>query len=105
MVTVLYFVAGLLMLVANYRHLDDLQERRRVGALCFALLIFGVIVVHNLFTRNWTSWAGGVPPRLFLEVTSIGEAVLFPLVPLTVAYCVLTEGRRGPTHAPAKPPV
>jgi hypothetical protein len=64
-VTVLYFAAGLLMLVANYRRLDDLQERRRVRALCFALLILGIIVVHNLFTRNWTNWFGSVPPRMF----------------------------------------
>jgi hypothetical protein len=104
-VTVLYFAAGLLMLVANYPRLDDLQERRRVRALCFALLIFGIIVVHNLFTRNWTNWFGSVPPRMFSEVTSIGEAVLFPLVPLTLAYCILREGRREPAHAPGKPPV
>src|SRR5215469_7938380 len=83
-VTVLYFAAGLLMFVANYRRLDDLQERRRARALCFALLIFGMIVVHNLFTRNWTNWFGSAPPRRFSEATSISEALLFPLVPLTL---------------------
>ena len=94
-VSVLYFAAGFLMLAANYCRLDDLQERRRVGALCLALAIFGVINVHNFFTRNWTSWFGSAPPALFSGASFVGEAVLFLLVPLTLAYCVLTEGRRA----------
>jgi hypothetical protein len=93
-VTVLYFAAGFLMLTASFRRLDDLQERRRVGALCLALVLFGVITVHNFFTRNWTGWFGSAPPALFSGASLVGEAVLFPLAPLTLAYCVLTE-RRG----------
>ncbi len=94
-VTILYFAAGFLMLTANYRRLDDPRERRRVGALCLALVIFGIIIAHNLFTRNWTSWFGSAPPALFSGGMSVAVDVLFQLVPLTLAYCVLTERRRG----------
>ena len=94
-VTVLYFAASFVMLAANYRRTNDLQERRRVGALCFALVIFGAIIVHNFFTRNWTNWFGSAPPVLFSGAASVVETLLFPLVPLTLVYCVLTEGRRG----------
>jgi uncharacterized membrane protein len=108
-VTVVYFSAGFLMLTASYRRLDDAQERRRVGALCLALVIFGVIVVHNIFTRNWTNWFGSASPALFAQVTFVGEDVLFQLVPLTLTYCVLTEGPHGrdkqAPRAAAKPPV
>jgi uncharacterized membrane protein len=93
--TVLYFVAGYLMLTANYRRLSDQQERRGVGALCVALLLFGVIIVHNSLTRNWTGWFGTAPPALFSAGSFAGEAVLFQLVPLALAYCVLTERGRG----------
>ena len=31
----------------------------------------------------------------FSGASFVGEVVLFLLVPLTLAYCVLTEGRRG----------
>ena len=54
-ITVLYFAAGFLRLMVSYRHLDDLWERRRLGALCLVLVILEVITVHNLFTRNWTN--------------------------------------------------
>ena len=91
-VAILYFAAGFLMLTANYRRLDDLRERRRVGALCSALVIFGIIIAHNVFRRNWTSWFGSAPSTLFSVTMSVGEDVLFLLVPLTLAYCVLTEG-------------
>jgi hypothetical protein len=63
------------MLTASYRRLEDLQERRLVGAICLALVIFGVIVVHNFFTRNWTSWFGSAPPALFSGTTFVGEVV------------------------------
>ena len=94
-VTVLYFVAGFLMLTANYRRLSDRQERRRVGTLWVALLLFGVIIAHNSLTRNWTSWFGTAPPALFSGGSAVGEAILFQLVPLALAYCVLTERGRG----------
>ncbi len=94
-ITVLYFATGFLMLTASYHRLDDLQERRRVGALCLALVLFGFITVHNFFTRNWTSWFGSASPALFSGASFVGEAVLFPLVPLALACCVLTERGRG----------
>ncbi len=72
-VTILYFAAGCLMLVANNRRLEDPQARRRMGALHLALVVFAVVVAHNFFVRNWTS-------------------LLFLFIPLILAYCVLTEG-------------
>ena len=84
------------MLTASYRRLEDLQERRLVGAICLALVIFGVIVVHNFFTRNWTSWFGSAPPALFSGDDLRRRSCLFQFVPLTLAYGVLTEGRAGP---------
>jgi hypothetical protein len=94
-VTVLYFAAGFLMLTANYRRLSDRRERRRVGALWVALLLFAVIVAHNCLVRNWTGWFGTVPPALFSAASFAGEAVLFQLVPLALAYCVLAERGRA----------
>jgi len=94
-VSVLYFAAGFLMLTANYRRVNDTQERRRMGALCLAITTFGIIVVHNFLMRNWTNWFGGTPPGLFSEVTSAGEDILFLFVPLTLAYVVLTESPLG----------
>jgi uncharacterized membrane protein len=94
-VTILYFAAGSLMLVANYRHLEDPRARRRVRTLYLALLVFPVVIAHNFFVRNWTSWFGSAPPALFSGVGFVGEALLFLFIPLSLAYCVLTEGRRG----------
>jgi hypothetical protein len=91
----LYFAAGFLMLAASYRPVDGSHERRRAGALCLAVIIFGSIVVHNVLMRNWTNWFGSPPPWLFSGVTSFGEDILFLFVPLTLAYAVLTEGQRG----------
>ncbi len=108
-ITIVCFGAGFGMLTANYRRLDDPEERRRVGALCFALVIFGVVTVHNLFVRNWTGWFGSATPAFFSGATFVGETILLLVMPLTLAYCVLTEGRRGRDRAPhtsaVKPPV
>ena len=93
-VTILYFAAGCLMLVANYRRLDDPHARHRVGALYLALVVFAVVVAHNFFVRNWTSWFGSTPPALFSGAGFVGEALLFLLIPLTLAYCVLTARSR-----------
>ncbi len=95
LVTILYFAAGCLMLVASYRRLDDLQLRRRVGTLYLALVFFVVVVVHNFFVRNWTSWFGSTPPALFSGAGFVGETLLFLFIPLTLAYCVLTEDPNG----------
>jgi hypothetical protein len=90
-ISVLYFGAGFLMLVAGYRRMENGREPRRVGTLALAFVLFAIIVVHNVFTRNWTNWFGNPPPELFSEAISVGEDILFLLVPLTLAYCVLTE--------------
>jgi len=82
------------MLVANDRRLDDPSERRRIGTLCLALVIFFAIVVHNFFTRNWMTWFGTSPPALFSGPATAGATVLFLFVPLALAYSVLAEGRR-----------
>jgi hypothetical protein len=91
-VTILYFAAGCVMLVANYQRLDDPQAWRRVGALYLALVVFAVVVAHNFFVRNWTSWFGSTPPALFSGAGFVGETLLFLFIPLTLAYCVLKEG-------------
>jgi hypothetical protein len=98
-VTILYFAAGCLMLVANYRRLDNPQFRRRVRALYLALVVFAVVVAHNFFVRNWASWFGSTPPALFSGAGFVGETLLFLFIPLTLAYCVLSEGpaRAGST--------
>lgn len=95
-VSTVYFAAGFLMLRSSYRRLDDLHERKRVGSLCLALMIFFIIVVHNFFARNWMNWFGNPPPALlFSGPISVDTTVLFLFVPLTLAYNVLAEGKRG----------
>ena len=88
------------MLVANYRRLEDPQARRRVGTLYLALLVFAVVIAHNVFVRNWTSWFGSAPPAFFAGDGFVAEVLLFLSVPLSLAYCVLTESRadRSPTR-------
>jgi uncharacterized membrane protein len=89
-VSAVYFAAGFLMLAANYRRLQDPRQKRRVGALCIVFAMFGFIVLHNVVTRGWISWFGSAPPALFSGVTMAAEALLFPIVPLTLAWCVVT---------------
>ncbi len=100
MAMILYFAAGGMMLVANYRQLEDPQARRRVGTLYLALLVFAVVIAHNVFVRNWTSWFGSAPPAFFAGDGLVAEVLLFLSVPLSLAYCVLTESRadRSPTR-------
>lgn len=90
-VTILYFAVGCLMLVADCRRLDDPRVRRRVGVLYLALVVFAVVVAHNFFVRNWASWFGSTPPALFSAAGFVGETLLFLFIPLTLAYCVLTD--------------
>src|SRR5262249_52399080 len=99
-ITIVYFAAGFLMLVAGYRRLagdtqDDPRLRRRVGALLLALAAFVPIVLHNVFVRNWHSWFGNAPPPLFSWAGFVGEACVFLLIPLTIAYCVLADSPSG----------
>ena len=89
--TVLYFAAGCLILLASYYRADSIEERRRMGALCAVAVLFGFIILQNIFVRNWTSWFGNTPPKFFAPITFVAEAVLLLLVPLTLVYCVMTE--------------
>ena len=77
---------------ANCRRLDDGQSRRRASVLLLALAVFAIVVLHNFFVRNWTSWFGSTPPALFSGIGFVGETLLFLFIPPTLAYCVLTEG-------------
>src|SRR5262249_49571158 len=65
-VTILYLTTGALMLALAWLQSGNPQERRRLGALCFAVLVFGVVVVQNLLERNWLKWFGTSPP-IFLS--------------------------------------
>jgi hypothetical protein len=89
--TVLYFVAGWIILLANYYRAESLQERRRIGALCTVSVLLGLIILHNFFVRNWTGWFGSAPPALFSPMTFVVEAVLFLSAALTLTYCVLSQ--------------
>jgi len=54
-------------------------------------VLFGFIVLQNIFVRNWTSWFGNNPPKFFAPITFVAEAALLLFVPLTLVYCVMTE--------------
>jgi hypothetical protein len=90
-VTILYFIAGLFILAAAWHRIANANERHRVGALCFAVLFFGAVAVQNVFERNWGNWFGSPLPRLLSAPVSVSMDFLFPLVPLTFVYYVLTE--------------
>ena len=99
-VTLLYFATGFLILAASYRRLDDPRHRRRAGALILVQALFGALVLHNFFVRNWASWFGSTPPALFSGSGFVVAAVLLPAMPLTIAYCVLTDGPHGSDKKP-----
>jgi len=89
--TVVYSAAGCFILLASYCRADSIEERRRMGALCAVAVLFGFIVLQNIFVRNWTSWFGNNPPKFFAPITFVAEAALLLFVPLTLVYCVMTE--------------
>lgn len=99
-VTVIYFVAGFLILAASYRRLDDPRQRRRAGALTLMQALFAAVVLHNFLVRNWASWFGSTPPALFSSAGFVGAALLLLAVPLTIAYCVLADGSRARDNNP-----
>ena len=99
-VTLLYFAAGFLFLVASHRRLDDPRHRRHAGALILVQALFAVVVLHNFFVRNWASWFGTTPPALFSVAGFVGAALVLLAVPLTTAYCVLTDGLHGKDNEP-----
>jgi hypothetical protein len=95
-VTILYLTTGALILALAWLRSGNPQERRRLGALCFAVLVFGVVVAQNLLERNWLKWFGTSQP-IFLSTptVSLGMYFLFLPVPLTLAHHVLTGGGRA----------
>jgi hypothetical protein len=99
-VTLIYFAASFLVLVAGYRHLDDPRQRRNVRALILVQVLFAFLVLHNLLVRNWASWFGSKPPNLFSDAGFVGAALLLLAVPLTIAYCVLTLGPQARDNRP-----
>jgi len=99
-VTLIYFVVGFLFLAAGYRRLDDPRQRRSASALILVQALFAVIVLHNFLVRNWASWFGNTPPALFSEAGFVGAAILLLAVPLTIAYCVLTDEPHGRDNEP-----
>jgi hypothetical protein len=89
--TVLYFAAGSLILLASYCRAKRMQERRRVGVLFAVAVLLGFIILQNIFVRNWTSWFASTPPKFFAPITFVAEAVVLLLALLTLVYCVMTE--------------
>ena len=89
--TVMCFVAGSLILLASYCRAKSTDEQRRMGALFAVAVLFGFIILQNIFVRNWTNWFSNTPPKFFAPITFVAEAVLLVLVPLTLVYCVTTE--------------
>jgi len=94
-VNALYLTAGFLILVTSYRQLRDARERHGVGRLLVAVGIFGLIAVHNIVGRNWNDWFRLARPGLFSPTASLATDTLFLIVPLTLAYYVLTDDRRA----------
>jgi hypothetical protein len=93
-VTTLYLTTGFLILAVAWRRSENPHEQRRLGALCFAVLLFFVVVLQNVLERNWSNWFGTPLPILLSTPVSLGMDFLFLLVPLTLAHYVLTgDGR------------
>ena len=97
--SILCFAAAFFVLLATYLELDDAHERRRVRAVSLSLLLFTVIVAHNFLARNWTTWCGTAPPALFSAPSLLIEDILFLVVPLTLAYSVVTQEPLLPAHS------
>ena len=90
---ILYLAAGCVILFVRYYRAESRQERRRVGALCAVSILFGLIILHNIFVRNWTGWFGSAPPAIFSPMSFVAQAILFVAAPLTLTYCVLRQCR------------
>ncbi len=99
-VTLIYFAASFLILMAGYRRLDNPRQRRSTRTLILVQLLFALFVFHNFLMRNWATWFGSKPPRLFSDAGFVGAAVVLLAVPLTIAYCVLTDGADAGDNKP-----
>jgi hypothetical protein len=100
-IAVLCFMMGFLMLAARYRRADNPEERRQMAALGLAFAFFGLLVVHNFFTRNWQVWFGSPTPGFFSGASFVAEVVLFPIIPIVLSWCVLA--RPSAQSSAAKP--
>jgi hypothetical protein len=102
---ILYLAAGCVILFVPYYRPESREERRRVGALGAVSILFGRILLHNVFVRNWTGWFGSAPPAIFSPMSFVTKAILFVAVPLTLTYCVLRQcGFNGQTQGRAITP-
>lgn len=94
-ITLIYFAASFLILMAGHRRLDNPRQQRSTRALILVQLLFAVFVLHNFLARNWAVWFGSKPPSLISDAGFAGAAILLVAVPLTIAYCVVTERSAG----------
>jgi hypothetical protein len=85
--TILNFLAGALILAAAWLRTEHPHERRRLGALCFAVVVFGAVVAHNVFERNWVSWFGTPLPILLSKPVSVIVEFLFLHSLLVLIHC------------------
>ena len=73
-ITIIYLAAGCIILFASYYRAESPRERRRVGALCAVSILFHLIILHNIFVRNWTGWFGSAPPAIFPPMSLVTKA-------------------------------
>ena len=99
-VTLIYFAASFLILLAGYRRLNHPRQRRSTGTLILAQVLLGFFVLHNFLVRNWAGWFGSRPPNLFSDAGFVGAALLLIAVPLTIAYSILTDEPHARDNGP-----
>jgi hypothetical protein len=99
-VTLIYFAASFLILMAGYRRLDNPRQRRSTRALILVQIFLGLFVLHSFLVRNWASWFDSKPPNLFADAGFVGAALLLIAVPVTIAYCVLTDEPHARDNGP-----
>jgi hypothetical protein len=88
-VMLLYILAGYVVFVANYRRLQDQNERRRVHAFASAATIAFIVDLHGSTALNWTQWFGTVPLAFFSSRATAVDAFLFQFAILLWAYAIL----------------
>ena len=84
-----YGIAAIVVVIANYRRLQDQNERRRVRALIPTLITACAIAAQALVALNWDNWFGTTRPAFFSVKALAVDAVLIQLVPLSMAYAIL----------------
>ena len=99
-VTIIYFAASFLILMAGYRRLDNPRQRRSTRTVILAQVLLGFFVLHNFLVRNWAGWFGSRPPNLFSDAGFVGAALLLIAVPVTIAYSILTDEPHARDNGP-----